>query len=463
MITAAADVPGYSNGQSLDKTGIAIAMHKRARGMGDSRGARTPYGVATIHRPIPEHLVIGEGTADVDSVLTAAVQEHLAGKNAEALLASGGFCAPAETIYDFFSVESRDGLIDLPTIGVTRGSIQWPQYIGLDAAAGALWTWTEANDAGGEQAVTDIDIAGGTATATVTGHGYSTGQSVNISGTGVANLDGTCVITVTDANTFTFTTTAADSLNNTGVAQVIKQCLQVSCPGFDTVTLEAEGLCVTVGNLTDRAYPELTRRIVDLAVTAHLHRLSNAKLAKVLATATTVTVPTAPSDAAGDILHAIDLQVADYRSEHLMSDNTVLEALMPSWWTEAIRSTLAMRAGIDKLNVSDAEVNGYFTSRNLRPQYLVGYDALYRGATPATAFPATSKFTLFPAGGYIDASGGTIDLGVVRDSVLNSTNDHTAAWSEEFYSVMQRGPAAREVTVTTDVDGQTGGPEFLGV
>ena len=52
--------------------------------------------------------------------------------------------------------------------------------------------------------------------------------------------------------------------------------------------------------------------------------------------------------------------------------------------------------------------------------------------------------------------GGTIDLGVVRDSVLNATNDYTAAWTEQLYLVAQLGPDARKVTVNYDVNGVTG-------
>ena len=50
---------------------------------------------------------------------------------------------------------------------------------------------------------------------------------------------------------------------------------------------------------------------------------------------------------------------------------------------------------------------------------------------------------------------------MVRDSTLNATNDFTAAWAEQFYSVMQLGPAAREITITALVNGITGGPAAM--
>lgn len=391
VITASADVPGFANGQTIDRVGIATAMHARSRGLGDSKGARTPFGVASITKQLPEHLVMRPGV-EAEDLWKAAVAEQLGGgQDAAALVASGGWCAPSTPIYETFGVEAADGLIDLPTIGGgSRGGITWPEYIGLDATDGALWTWSEAND-------------------------ISPGS------------DG-------DAT---------------------KPCLTIPCPTWLECRLGAEGLCVTHGNLADRAYPEGTARFVDLVMTAHAHRLSNAKVASIVAGADAVTVTSIESDAAGDILSAIDLQLADYRSEHLMSENVVLEGGFPQWFIEAIRATLAARAGVNLLSVSNQQVRSFFTDRNVRPQFLAGYEPLYSGAAPATAWPGSSKFLLWPSGGYGVAEGGTIDLGVVRDSTLNETNDFTAAWSEEFYCVAQRGPAAREVTVTTDVDGVT--------
>jgi len=397
VITASADVPGYSNGQQIDRHGIAQAMHARARGMGDSKGRQTVFNVATVNRPIPEAHWIRDGNDNAADVMTAAVNDALAGKDANALVASGGFCAPSEIMYDLFSVESRDGLIDLPTVGVSRGGVQVPNYIGLGDVAAGVWAWTEAND-----------ITPGS--------------------------DGPAT----------------------------KPCITVPCPGFTDVRLTAEGLCVTAGNLTDRAYPELTARTVDLAMTAHLHQMSTAKIAAIVASATSVTVTAVPSDAAGDILNAVDLQVSDYRSQHLLGEGTVLDAVLPHWFFGAIRATLAMRAGVSELAVSDQRVREFFTIRNLRPQFVYGYDALF-DTTPATGWPTTATMLLFPTGGYVAGDGGTIDLGVVRDSTLNATNDFTAAWAESFYSVMQRGPAAREVTMTTLINGITGGPAAVPV
>lgn len=377
-LTAAADVPGYTAGAPIDLAGIAAAMHDRARALG-VRSQRAP--VARIGLPIP-----ATDWTDGSVASTLDVLDRVAAP--AALVAAGGWCAPSETLYELFSIESADNMLDLPTIGVTRGGINVSQFLGFGAADDGLWTWTEDDD--------------------------------------IEALDGTPT----------------------------KPCVRVPCPTFEEYRLEAEGLCVTHGNLTDRAYPELTTRFVSLAINGHLHRVSTVRVNKIVADALAVTV-TGPSDAAGDLLAALDLQVADYKSQYAIANSAVLEVVFPAWVREAIRATLAMRAGVDLTNVTDAMIDAHFSTRKIRPQYVFGYQRLYAG-TPASAWPSTVKFLLYPAGSYFAGTGGTIDLGVVRDSTLNATNDFTAAWTEQFHLVARRGPRAREVTVPLSVSGVTG-------
>jgi hypothetical protein len=59
------------------------------------------------------------------------------------------------------------------------------------------------------RAITSLTVSGTTATATATGHGYTTGNSATIVGASPAAYDGTFTITVVDANTFTYTLPSA--------------------------------------------------------------------------------------------------------------------------------------------------------------------------------------------------------------------------------------------------------------
>lgn len=241
-----------------------------------------------------------------------------------------------------------------------------------------------------------------------------------------------------------------------GESSETKVCAFVPCPAFVDYRLEAEGLCLLNGNLMDKAYPELTQRFISVLYAAHLHRIGAAVVNKIVGTATGVTMDAVASSAAGSILNAIDVQVEDFRSQYRMPVKSILETDFPLWTKALIRADLAMMYGVELKAVSDAMIAEYFSVRYVRAQFLHGYQPMYSGATPKKAFPTTLKFLLYPAGGYFKGDGGVIDLGVIRDSVLNATNDYTAAWSEQMYLVGQVGPKARQVTVNYAVNGVTG-------
>ena len=59
------------------------------------------------------------------------------------------------------------------------------------------------------------------------------------------------------------------------------------------------------------------------------------------------------------------------------------------------------------------------------------------------------------AGTWVVGRGGSLDLGVHRDSTLNETNDYTALWTEQFLSLMRFGPESRKITVDVRVTGET--------
>jgi hypothetical protein len=453
-LTAAAEVPGFSTGAKMSTRDIAVGMHAKARGLVDG-GSRVP--VATVTRNYPSVL-----TQDAESMT---LDDLLGTKAVDAMVAAGGWCVPHQTLYDIFAIEGTGSLFDLPTINITRGGIEVPDFFGYDAANSGLWTWTATNDENATNgvALSNLAITSNVVTVdTATDHGLAVGDSVRIatSTAAFAVLDGKTltVATVTDANTFTaaFTNANIASAAAVGTVTPIKGCFRITCPTWTDYELEAEGLCVTHGNLMDRAYPELTTRYVNLVMAAHERRVARQALGKVLAAAHTtgVTYTTGTSDAAGELLSAIDLQAQDYRSQYGMDEGAVLEVVLPLWTFGAIRATLAKRQGVDLFDVTNDRIRGWFADRGVRAQFVRDYQELY-ATTPKTAWPTSIKFAMYPAGGFFKGDGGSIDLGVQRDSRLNETNDHTVAWTEQFYLIGRRGPKAREVTVTIDTDGVT--------
>jgi hypothetical protein len=384
VITAAADVPGFAGGANLDKMGIAKAMHSKARTLSNGSGM---VPVASINLPI-EHKLGADLAYNMDVLDRATAPEALT---------AAGWCAPSNNLYTMFGIDAADGLIDLPTVQITRGGLNVPNYLGIDYDLGTseiegTWEWTEA-----------------------------------------------------DQN---------DS-------EATKPCVYIPCPDFTDYRLIAEGICVTNGNLTDRAFPELTRRYVDALVNAHLHRMSAQIIDKIVLSAEFINMtPVTQTSSAGRLLGAVDLSVASYRSKYRMGVNSVLEAVFPLWTKEMLRADLANRAGVNMTAVTNAQIDEHFAVRGVRAQFVHDWQPIQRFNVPYNlplpAFPTDLNFLLYPAGGYVRGDGGTIDLGVVRDSVLNATNDYTAAWTEQMYLVAQLGPKAHRVNVTLAEGGYTG-------
>ncbi len=55
----------------------------------------------------------------------------------------------------------------------------------------------------------------------------------------------------------------------------------------------------------------------------------------------------------------------------------------------------------------------------------------------------------------------TLNLGVVRDSVLNAENDHTALWTEECHLIAKVGHEIKQGRVFLCADGTTGASDLV--
>jgi hypothetical protein len=145
-----------------------------------------------------------------------------------------------------------------------------------------------------------------------------------------------------------------------------------------------------------------------------------------------------------------------------MSDTAVLEVVFPSWIRGVWRSDLAKKNGIDKLEVADAELMRMLDVRRLRAQFVQDWQTrLATGIAPVgggipTNWPVTAQSIMYAPGTFGRGNGMNLNLGVVRDSVLNRTNDHTAAWSEEATMLAKFGHESRLITLNTVAGGASG-------
>lgn len=408
-VTASVDIPGVAHGGELPTlTSLADVVARKAKSMPVTQGQPSEQLVASIRNDfghtVDDRTSRGEMRELIDFLTSPDKQQ--------ALVAGGGWCAPSEIRYDFFNIACEDGMIDLPTFGVSRGGIQFPTSPSLADALG-----------------------GGTAFA-----GFAA--------------------TLSNTSTPFLWTEADDIAAATG--SPTKPCIRVPCPDFEEERLECYGYCLTAGNLTDDAYPEATANILRLLMSAHAHVINARLIAHMLlasSATTTIAGGAATDSAAPRIYNAVGMAATDYRARYGMCIDDVLEVVLPYWVREVIRADLAWKAGVELQAVGNSEVDSYFLARNVRVQWVNDWQV--RGAsqfgneTAMTAWPTTVDFLIYAAGTFIHGNGLSLDLGVVRDSVLNETNDHTAAWSEECHLVARVGHESRRYTVGFNVNGST--------
>ncbi|WP_030672452.1 major capsid protein [Streptomyces sp. NRRL B-1347] len=147
-ITAAVDVPGYRAGDDMTLQDLVPGTIRRASSIVKS-GHKSGL-VASYHHPFPEELVVNDpGSAPEGSTvaLHAAQQARLPKGD---LVASGGWCAPSETLYTFLEVSCPDMLWDAPEIQLARGGLRYFKTPSLDVAA-MTWVHTEADDIAGNE------------------------------------------------------------------------------------------------------------------------------------------------------------------------------------------------------------------------------------------------------------------------------------------------------------------------
>lgn len=422
-VTASVDIPGVATGQSLPTLeALGEAFRSKAKAIPTTRegAGASRHLVASVKNQFQHTVDDRTNPAKIEELWRSMVQEGNRSTDANALVAGGGWCAPSQIMYDFFNISGAPKSIDLPTVGVSRGGIQFP----TSPAIGDVF----------------FQNAGSSPASGFGGFAFS-----------MSNATDPWLWSETD-----------DQLTVTG--SVNKPTLRVPCPTFNNVRLECYGISLTAGNLTDDAYPESTQNFIRLLRSAYEHAI-NARLIALMVAASTAgsgTIGTAANAITPGLVNAAALGATDYRARFAMDEDAVLEAVYPYWVLEAMRSDLGYKPGIDStalLSVVDAEITGLFTSRNVRPQFVSDWQV--RGANQfglpvasgIVAWPATVQFMLYAAGTFLHGTGLQLDLGVIRDSVLNAENDFTALWAEECHLVAKVGHESRLYTTVFNVGG----------
>ena len=401
VIVSSGDIKGYPAGSTINgRLDLVSAMGERARSAKVTHGSPEYLPVAHVERR-HRYLLDEKATPEqINEVLVAAT-------NPETLIASGGWQALEEISYDFFNVVCEDGLADWPTVGIARAGLKWPvspsfgDIMGLDDNP---WTWTDADDR------------------------------------------------------------AARDSNS-----VLKPCQQIPNQDFDDETLACDGICLTAGNLTSFAFPELVANHTTLLMAAHAHYMNLRKINTVIAGSTAVAFDSTLPGFIAPLLSAMDLEAIHEREKFRMCEDAVIESLLPRWVIGATRADLSLRQGADYgWDQTVAWLIQRLDARRIRTQmvtdYQIGGAGQIGGATAPVRWSTSVNFLMFAPATWLQGQGMRLDLGIVRDSVLNETNDHTAAWMEDCYLMAKVGHESLNVNVPVCVNGNTnaGGTDSCG-
>jgi len=393
-ITAGADIPGYTAGSTInDMIEVASAMEKRIHSLRRVNGGDgEQHIVASLTTEFPESRTLSTD-AESNMLKIAAVA------GPEALVASGGHAAPFEVKYDIYSIGST-------TVRPIRDSL--PRFQA---------------DRGGIRFVTPPGIAKGFTSDGSTYTTYDNAVGVWTSGTDLSPSGAT------------------------------KTSLTVTAAYEQTVSTDAVTLQVQFGNLMTRAYPELIARHNELALVQHAREAEQNLVSKLSSGSTAVTT-TNLIGFGRDFLVQIRRAAVAYRSRHRIDVNTQLQAIIPFWVYDAMAAdlTLAM-PGDGTLSVSQAEINGYLANSNVT--LVASPDMTVFGSQGAAAlleFPDSFDWYLFAEGTFLFLDGGTLDLGIIRDSTLVGTNDYKM-FIETFENVAKIGLESLKITSTISING----------
>jgi hypothetical protein len=443
-LTAAADLAGFSTGQTLDKfADAARILSKRldqypttipARRStyapdrrpitaysGDGRQLEmrsyTRHPGVELRREFPPELRVrddapeGRGYEVAEFAaserrlpggsLVASMQQQV--KAGRSLTAAAGWCAPSETIYELCELETMDGILDAPEMQTTRGGWSVPENGGPDFS-----TIYNAIGNSGDTHLTEAEV----------------------------------------------------------IADVNKVCTDIPCPDFVEVRLGVDYVCLTGSLLQRRGYPEIVSRWSRAAMTALAHKMNQGYIAALVAgSGNEIIIPADPSgdDAASALLYAVDLAITDIKYRNRMGFTSTVEVVLPWWARVPIRAGLSRRTGVALVNVTDTEIMSWFAARNAVVRFVYdwqdaysGLDAGPGGATPATTFPGTVQFLAFPAGTWVKAVQDVISLDTIYDSTKLATNEYTAIFAETGWAALKLCTTSRLYTARLDMSGVVG-------
>lgn len=309
----------------------------------------------------------------------------------EALTASGGLCAPLTPIYTMpnFATEAEPVWDSLPVFRAARGGVNVPAATYIGDITTAISSISEADDAEGG----------------------------------------------------TFAT---------------KSCQDLTCPDYTETAVQILAHCREYGNLNARAWPEKIAHENALTMAALSRTSEGFLLDRIKALSINVTNG---AETLGALIYLVDAIVKarfGIVGRLRMPRTARFRALIP-YWVPAMLQLDTVQTQFDRFRSEDQLVE-YLRSAYIEPTFYLdtpstGTTQLPDSAQTAAALdslPDNVQWAIFPEGAFLGIDSGSLELGIVRDSTLNSTNDFQV-FGERFRNVALLGPAQSAYWVTSDL------------
>lgn len=230
-----------------------------------------------------------------------------------------------------------------------------------------------------------------------------------------------------------------------------KTSLTVTAATENTVATDAVTLQMQFGNLASRAYPELIARHNELGLIQHAREAEGQILARLTALSTAVT-STSLIGVARDFLVQLGRAAANYRGRHRLEMDAPLRVICPAWVKDAMAADLTLAMPGDNTLNAYAEIEGFIAARGINVTWNIDDFTTAQAAAAMNEFADTFVWYLFAEGTFLFLDGGTLDLGIIRDSSLVGTNDYKM-FVETFEGVAKVGVESLKVTSTISVNG----------
>lgn len=333
--------------------------------------------------------------------LKAAVEAQV--KAGKSLTAAVGWCAPSETIYDLCELESMDGMLDVPEVQAARGGFITPENGGPDFSV----IWNGIGD-DGDVILTEYEVENGAE----------------------------------------------------------KVCVEIPCPDFIETRLDVDYVCITGSLLQSRGYPEAVARFSRGAMVALAHKVNQSVIARMVAGSGgihTIADVAGSDDAVSQLLSAVELAIEDMKYRHRMQRSTTMEVVLPFWVLAKMRAAMARRQGTATVNITDAEILSWFTTRSAVPRFVYDWQDAYSGlsggpggSSALLLFPASVQFLVYPAGTWLKPVRDVVNLDTVYDNALLTQNQFTALFAEDGFNVIKMCVDSRIYQVNVSAAGIVG-------